>query len=401
MMYFRHNVDIGIRMICYVRSNSQFKRDYEMSRMFGERINEFVLSTDIMDHETFMDLLKLIQTYVNEHLDVAYFSVLDETTINDQQGLQTLWSTREAKPSYTVDKESGYSSHTAYTFGENKPIWVVSDSKDLLHKADNLKDMWSGSEDFPLYSTGNQDEIRTSVMHPLRKDGRPIGVVEFAADRYVEPTPASLEEVRMLAAVLSRAHQMYDTRRVQRENTKRAMKMLEGALKTQSWTRLALPQLFVAYSGVERLETEARAEHEAVIETIREVIGQFSGILKAVYWEDATEAGNIANQVIRDIGNSEFGICYFSEPTKDGQFQDNANVLFEAGMMQALTNSTGAHLKAWIPIREKESTSIPFDIASERLLLVDREDGKLDKTSFAEALRLRVAAFLESSTSKD
>ena len=179
------------------------------------------------------------------------------------------------------------------------------------------------------------------------------------------------------------------------------MKMLEGALKTQSWTRLALPQLFVAYSGVERLETEARAEHETIIETIREVIGQFSGILKAVYWEDATEAGNIANQVIRDIGNSEFGICYFSEPTKDGQFQDNANVLFEAGMMQALTNSTGAHLKAWIPIREKESTSIPFDIASERLLLVDREDGKLDKTSFAEALRLRVAAFLESSTSKD
>jgi len=101
--------------------------------MFGERINEFVLSTDIMDHETFMDLLKLIQVYVNEHLDVAYFSVLDQTTINEQQGLQTLWGTRETKPSYTVDKEGGYASHTAYTFGDNKPIWVVSDSKGPLH----------------------------------------------------------------------------------------------------------------------------------------------------------------------------------------------------------------------------------------------------------------------------
>ena len=96
-----------------------------MSRMFSERINEFVLSIDIMDQETFFDLLKLIQVFVNEHLDIAYFSVLDETVVNNQQGLRTLWSIREEVPSYTVDKEGGYAYHSAYTFGENKPIWVV------------------------------------------------------------------------------------------------------------------------------------------------------------------------------------------------------------------------------------------------------------------------------------
>jgi len=61
-----------------------------------------------MDHETFFDLLKLIQVYVNQHLNVAYFSVLDETTINNQPGLRTLWSTREEMPAYTVDEESDY-----------------------------------------------------------------------------------------------------------------------------------------------------------------------------------------------------------------------------------------------------------------------------------------------------
>lgn len=91
----------------------------------------------------------------------------------------------------------------------------------------------------------------------------------------------------------------------------------------------------------------------------------------------------------------KLGLCYFSEPTTEGQFQDNANVLFEAGMMQALANSPSTRLRAWIPVREKASTSIPFYIASERILLVDPADGKLDKTSFADALRQRMATLIE------
>ena len=112
--------------------------------------------------------------------------------------------------------------------------------------------------------------------------------------------------------------------------------------------------------------------------------------MNVVYWEDVTEAGNITHQVIRDINNSDFGICYFSQPNSKGEFEDNANVLFEAGMMQALAHSPNAQLEAWIPIREKESESIPFDIASERILLVDRKKGKLDKTCFRNALKERV-----------
>lgn len=59
-----------------------------MGRMFGERITEFLLAIDIMDEETFTELMKVNQHYVNEHLDVAYFSVLDETIVNNHQACE-------------------------------------------------------------------------------------------------------------------------------------------------------------------------------------------------------------------------------------------------------------------------------------------------------------------------
>ncbi len=70
-------------------------------------------------------------------------------------------------------------------------------------------------------------------------------------------------------------------------------------------------------------------------------------------------------------------------------------------MMQALANSPSTRLRAWVPVREKDSTSIPFDIAAERILLVDRADGKLDETSFADALRERVFTLVQNTKSKD
>jgi hypothetical protein len=232
------------------------------------------------------------------------------------------------------------------------------------------------------------------VIHPLQKKGQPIGVVEFSAEKYFEPTPASLKEAGRLAKIISRAYQMFDVRKNQRENTKRAMQMLEEALEKESWTRLDLPQIFVAYPGVERSIEEAGAEQETVIGTIKNVINIFNDSLTPVFWDEITEPGNITDQVIREICNSEFGLCYFSEPIGKGSFQDNANVLFEAGMMQALRKSPGALLKDWIPVREKKAPDIPFDIAAERILIIDRKDGKFNKETFAKDLEGRLKALV-------
>ena len=149
----------------------------------------------------------------------------------------------------------------------------------------------------------------------------------------------------------------------------------------------------MAYPGTERLKDEARAAHTAVIDTIREVVIGFDGCVEPDYWEDITEAGNINAQVIEKIRSSDFGLCYFSEPVNGGesQFADNPNVLFEAGMMQALNNSPGARLGGWMPVRENASAGVPFDIAAERIVIVPgAEDNSLDKVEFSKRLRLHV-----------
>lgn len=162
---------------------------------------------------------------------------------------------------------------------------------------------------------------------------------------------------------------MYEIRRNQRDKTKRALQLSDQALKSGSWTRLALAQMFVACPGIERLEAGMRAEHEATMTIMREVVGEYADTLTADFWEDVTEPGNIIEQVIRGICNSDYELCYFSEPN--------------------------ALLRAWIPVRERASAGIPSDIAAERILMVDRKDGALEKAAFAEALRQRVHALVE------
>lgn len=341
--------------------------------------------------------MSLVQLYVQNHLEIAYFAILEESLVNEKRGLRTLYSTRDEKPSYTAEKGSPYASHSAYTFCENKPLWVVSASKQPLKEAEDCKDLWSSSENLPGY-IARHDDVLTSVMHPLRKEHRPIGVVEFAAKEYIEPTPASLEEVRTLAEVIERAYRMFDVGRDQRENTKSALESLKYALEAEQWTRLALPRMFIAYPGIERLKEEARSGHNAVIDAIRGVVDEFSGKVEPVFWKDITESGNINLQVIESICNSDFGLCYLSEPVEREQvkFADNPNVLFEAGMMQALRKSPTARLEGWLPVREKASPPMPFDIAAERAVLVPRkEDGSLDQDAFAEELRRQMGSLVE------
>ncbi len=365
-----------------------------MSRMFGDRVHEFVLSNDIMDQEIFEELLKLVERYLRQEVKVAYFAVLDEVPLDGKgRSLRTLWSSRDEQPSYSVGARKKYESHTAYAFGENKPIWVVGDRKKPLHAAESYKDLWSGSDDLPAYNASSTQEVRTSVMHPLRRDGKAIGLVEFGTEAYVEPTPASLTEAVTLADVLSRAYRMYDVRKGQRDSSRKALRMLERALKKESWTSLAQPRMFVAFPGGEGLEGNELKKHEAVISTIKLVIDEFSHKLEPDFWDNQNDSGDIPRKVIDSITRSDFGICYLSKPL-NGDYQDNSNVLFEAGMMQALTHSRNSLLRGWIPIREKDAPDLPFDIAAERIVWVER-DGKGKIQGLDDELRKRISTLVE------
>ncbi len=376
-----------------------------MSRMFGERIYQFVLSSDIMDKELFHDILKLIESYITEELNVAYFSVLGKSKVDGQPGLKTLWSTEEDSPSYTIGRENEetneieYATYSGYVFNNNVPLWIVSSSQQPLEPNEEHIDLWSNTKNVSLSQnsafTQENRKYYTAVIHPITVDGQPIGVVEFASEKYATPTHAALEEVRLLASVIARAYQMYDVRRLSRDNTKKAMQMLEASRKQESWAGFALPQIFVAYSGASESKGKPKGEHQKVIDSIKAVVNEFDDKLKIVFWEGIRESGDINFQVIDKIVKSDYGITYFSEPSRDGQwkYQDNPNVLFEAGMMQALKNAPGTQLKGWIPIREIDSPDIPFDIQSQRIVLVERGNkaGPLNKEKFSESLRTHIA----------
>lgn len=360
--------------------------------MFGKRIQQFVLSVDVMDEVIYKELVSLVESYVREELNIHYFSLLESHPVNEGPGLQTFWSTREDKPSYSIKNvDDQYTSHTSYVFDKKTPIWVVGVDREPLQDAKATRDLWlPGAEDLPPYSARLKEEIRTSIMMPLLRSGSAFGVVEFATGDYVEPTKSAIEELKTIGQVLSRVCRMDGASRAQRDSTRKAMDMLKAARKEEQWMGLALPRLFVASAGT---------ADDDVMSVIRNTVGALEGKVKSVDWEEMNAAGNINQQVISAIATADFGLCYFSEPadsdTAEHPYRDNANVIFEAGMMQALTNSPGAQPEGWIPIREAASPGAPFDFASERMLIVPRADDEtLEVEKFADSLKKRLDALI-------
>jgi hypothetical protein len=65
-------------------------------------------------------------------------------------------------------------------------------------------------------------------------------------------------------------------------------------------------------------------------------------------------------------------------------------------MIHVLTQKAAGRHRKWIPMREPKSAAIPFDFASQRMLVVDRHpNGKLNSHAFEDALRKRVRVLTE------
>jgi hypothetical protein len=107
--------------------------------------------------------------------------------------------------------------------------------------------------------------------------------------------------------------------------------------------------------------------------------------------------GNINLQLADEIRRAQYGICYLSEEDADekGTFRDNPNVLVEAGMLHMVTQATTAAGTGWIPIREANSARMPFDLESQRMVIVERSpDGILDEERFRTDLSAKLSALL-------
>ena len=132
---------------------------------------------------------------------------------------------------------------------------------------------------------------------------------------------------------------------------------------------------------------------------IRSVLDGFKDRLRVHYWHESSNNGNINWEILKQVQASQFGLCYFSErvddPDSSFKYPDNANVIFEAGMFQSLTNPSATNDPiGWIPIREGEPDAPPppFDFAQQRMIIVERlgEDSHPNLDKLRADLRARL-----------
>lgn len=343
-----------------------------MSReTFGKSLSHFVKSVDIVDSATRESVLDLIEKYLRETLDICYFTFYVESSINRKVGLRpTHWRSDDCdRNAFSIlDDNEAYQGQAAFAYDENKSLWIVSPQGTALSVADTYECLLgnANSSDIPPYVKRTNQEVFTSIIIPAVENGRTYGVINFESKIPLEYSSLIDEEMRELARSISTLFILHRAYENQRQNTKSEINYLT-ALNSNRANLLPLtkPKVFIASS--------TRAE-EDVMTSILAVLDNYEDKIEPVYWKDITKAGPVTQQIFDAIRNCQYGICYLSEPTPKGaeyRYQDNDNVLIEAGMLSAL--SYGTDFDSWLPIREASSGPMPFDFANARTLFVPRK----------------------------
>jgi hypothetical protein len=357
---------------------------------FGDYLQQFARSIDIVDERTIEDVRRLVYTYIEKELGAAYFSLSIETKVDGRPGLQTFWSTGDETHTFTIRTPDGsYSSQISVSFDLGSPLWVVDEQQRPLRDCDEYVDRWSGVKNLPKYRAPKANRnMRTSIVVPLAHWGNVLGVMYLESTSYLDITDVAKDELSLFGDALAILFDLHRANRAQVQGTKDAISELQVRLRDSKFPHLTKPQIFIASSH--QADDEVRG-------LIQEVLDEFNTFLTVVQWDRIERSGSITTQLIEQIATSRFGLCYFSEPATDGQkgYVDNPNVLFEAGMLHALTNSPAGRPSGWLPVRERISPKIPFDFATERLLEVPRNaDREVNAQKFKNELRRRIKAML-------
>lgn len=361
---------------------------------FAGQLTHFAQSVDIVDGHRFDNVRDLVYRYVLRELGGEYFELLHEEWVGDhgdqRSYLRTFWTSQDPrKHSWQVYPAAGRDTNAVTeAFAHERPMWIVSPDKGPLGRAEDEKynDLWSHSTDLPLYRPVS-NTARTVVIIPLTHQ-RKVGVYCFESPRYIDITDVAKLELSRLGAALATLYRLWEINNAQLVGTEQAIGDLREQLQRAKFPRLSKPHVFLAFSQ--------RAD-ESVRLLIGDVLKEFDDKLEFTDWSKMNEAGNINGQIAREILESRFGICCFSEPddTAPGRYRDNPNVVFEAGMLHSRTaafgDTDGDEPAGWIPIREAQSPPPPFDFASERILYVPRSrGGELNETRLREMLVRRI-----------
>ncbi len=370
-----------------------------MFKSAGDHLTHFSWSIGTVDRLVIEELGEIIDRYFRRTLGVCFYQLaLDgakiESTahpeLRDQPGLTGVWSSHSTKD-FPIRRGDTHRCHTTWAYDLDRPLWITADNGGLLSKTTGegattvCQNHWSpiAEEALPPYLDYADGKARTSIILPLRYAGRVFGVMNLEFPETLKCTELGRDEMMAIANALARILWLHETDKERLEKRRRLIERLSDGLRTAT-SLLSRPQVFVA--------SAAKADEQVVdaIKATLKGIGNFD----LVFWRDISESGNINSQVIDRISTCLFGVCYLSEPVGGKtrpRYRDNANVLFEAGMLNVLGDLPETRNTGWIPVRESHEEGLtaapPFDIVSLRTVIVPRDArGKFNKQSFVEQL---------------
>lgn len=365
-----------------------------MAQTCGSYLSQFALSVDSVDVQTYNNIKNLLDRYFARTLNVSFYAILvDGIRVDASPGLRTLWSNRPVVDAIAVlDPNGEYCGMRSYAYHKDRTLWITAEDRGLLGRSEAvLKDAWSNASDLPKYLENGETDAKTAMLVPLRYGGRVFGVLVLELPEYFECSSPAKEEIRIIADALARVIWLHETTEAQLNDTHRAFHLLEELFNASS-RPLTKPGLFMA---------NPVNSDDAVVGYIRAVLGELADSIELLYWKAMSEQGNINTHILKAISSSQYGICYLSERDEDytdeaPRFRDNPNVLFEAGMLQALTNDPAALPVGWIPIREHPDLCgpPPFDFAQERMIVVPRTGNHVNEEEFKANLRRMIRSLV-------
>ncbi|VAW57693.1 hypothetical protein MNBD_GAMMA07-505 [hydrothermal vent metagenome] len=367
---------------------------------FGDDLEHFVLSIDIVDTDVKNDLLEIIKNYLKSALGIHLIVLHVETRVNDEIGLHTTdWLPTPQDLSVNIKNTNGdYSAQVAMVFDTENPAWIQGEHGKELFAESTYIDRWSNtnSELIPKYLKKTGNNTLTSIIIPVKgsQASKIIGVINFESASYLECTTTIKQELEKLANAIAILYMLNGTFITQKENTKKEISYLgkKSCENVNLLKMISKPKVFIACS--------ANAKQDVMANVIN-ILDKFKekGTLEYSDWRDMAQPGVIVQHIDEEIKNCLFGICYFSQPIETDNagcntYVDNPNVLFESGLVSANCNESA--FESLIPIREKSNDLPPFDLAGIRLLEVPRNgEGKLNIDAFTGNLENRIEALLE------
>jgi hypothetical protein len=350
---------------------------------FGSHLQHFARSVDIVDRDTLSDIRQLVFEYLQDQFDAEYLDLSIQHEVDGVAGLRTFWSSANRDFSGQIrDPDGAYKSQVSLCYGEKKPLWIVATDQRALRTAEGYHDMWSEVTELPRYRPPmDKQPLFTSVLIPVfRPNDRILGVMVIECSKFHDIADFDPQELIALADALGVLYDLHELHEIQAQGTHDAVDHLRRLKASARSPQIAKTQVFVAYSN--------KADDQVVGIIVNE-IGRLEGPPKVIKWRDMEAAGQINTQIDEAINTSGFGVCYLSESSGEESFQDNDNVLIEAGMFREREVSQGQ--ATCLLVREANSPPCPFDIAGHRILYVPRENGVLNGEMFHAELRRKLS----------